>query len=55
MPNVASEQGWDQITALESLLRKGGYQGGYESIKDRFIKIRRYQSVKFGMDYSEYL
>jgi len=55
LPNVAPEQGWTQVQALESLLLKAGYQQGFDSVKDRFIKIRRYQSVKYGMGYAEYL
>lgn len=55
LPHVASEQGWTQIQAIESLLLKAGYKGGYASVQDRFVKTRRYQSVKFGMEYAEYL
>ena len=29
LPNVAPEQGWDQITTLEHLVHKAGWKGGF--------------------------
>ena len=55
LPNVAPEQGWDQVKTLEALVRKAGYHGGFQKVKDHFILIRRYQSLKFGIDYTEYI
>lgn len=55
LPNVAPEQGWDQETTLEHLVAKGGYQGGFKSVRECFKLIRRYQSLKFGMKYEEFL
>ena len=54
LPNVAPEQGWDQIATLEALVKKSGYNGSFKSVQSRFTSIRRYQSIKFGMDYSQY-
>ena len=55
LPNVAPEQGWTtQTETLEYLIRKAGYRGGFESVKNNFTKVRRYQSIKFGLDYAEY-
>ena len=42
LPNVAPEQGWDIRATLESLCKKAGYHGGYESVKDKFKLVRRY-------------
>mmetsp|Transcript_53085 Transcript_53085/g.72701 ORF Transcript_53085/g.72701 Transcript_53085/m.72701 type:complete len:162 (+) Transcript_53085:56-541(+) len=42
LPNVAPEQGWNQTETLEYLCRKAGYRGGFESVKDKFTKIKRY-------------
>ena len=43
LPHVASEQGWDQREALDSLLKKAGfYDGGLEDVMNSFILIRRY-------------
>ena len=42
LPNVASEQGWDQVTTLEHLVAKAGWKGGFQAVKDKFILIRTY-------------
>lgn len=55
LPHVASEQGWDQTEALNSLLRKAGYKGTLDDVIDKFSLIRRYQSFKFKLDYSDYI
>ena len=55
LPNVAPEQGWNQLKTLEALCRKAGYHGGFESVRENFILIRRYQSIKFGIDYSDFI
>mmetsp|Transcript_2214 Transcript_2214/g.3094 ORF Transcript_2214/g.3094 Transcript_2214/m.3094 type:complete len:254 (+) Transcript_2214:322-1083(+) len=55
LPEVAREQGWDQQVAVQSLIRKAGYDG---SIKDGLLKkIRctRYQSSKHRLTYQEYV
>ena len=55
LPNVAPEQNWNQEQALASLLKKAGYFGSFELIRDRFVMIRRYQSIKFGLDYADFV
>ena len=42
LPNVAPEQGWDKRTTLEHLCAKAGYRGGFDSVRDTFVLIRRY-------------
>ena len=42
LPNVASEQGWNQITTLEHLIQKAGYYGSLQSVNAHFVLIRRY-------------
>ncbi len=43
LPHVASEQGWDQREALDSLLKKAGfYDGCLEDVMSSFVLIRRY-------------
>lgn len=54
LPNVAPEQGWDVTTTLDHLIKKAGYYGSFESVRTKFVLVRRYQSLKFGLDYSEY-
>lgn len=53
LPEVAEEEGWDQMTTLKYLVHKAGYKGELEKILNS-IKGRRYQSVKTFLSYSEY-
>ncbi|RZC39400.1 AMMECR1-like protein [Asbolus verrucosus] len=46
LPEVASEQGWDQLQTIDSLLRKGGYKAVISNEVRRSIKLTRYQSEK---------
>jgi len=54
LPKVASEQGWDQIQTIDSLLRKGGYRGFISNEVRESIKLTRYQSSETHMTYGEY-
>ena len=54
LPEVAAEENWDVETTLNYLVRKGGYNGNYDTIKeDEWKQIKRYQSLKFEMKYSD--
>jgi len=55
LPEVAPEQGWDQIQTIDSLLRKGGYKGSVTPDIRRTIKLTRYQSEKISVSYQDYL
>ncbi|KAK2181426.1 hypothetical protein NP493_399g01026 [Ridgeia piscesae] len=55
LPEVASEQGWDQVQTIESLLRKGGYKGPLTADVYKSIRLTRYQSEKLTMSYSDYI
>ncbi|KAI4484496.1 hypothetical protein M0804_007062 [Polistes exclamans] len=46
LPDVAPEQGWDQIQTIDSLLHKGGYKGLVTPDIRRSVKLTRYQSEK---------
>ena len=50
LPEVAEEQGWDQVTTLEYLVDKAGYSKGFKSVKS-LIKARTYESIKYKMSY----
>ncbi|KAF6213609.1 hypothetical protein GE061_011330 [Apolygus lucorum] len=54
LPEVATEQGWDQIQTIDSLLRKGGFKGIVTPDIRRGIKLTRYQSEKVSVGYQEY-
>ena len=42
LPNVASEQEWNQQETLMSLLKKAGFNGHIDLVINRFVLIRRY-------------
>lgn len=52
---MAAEQGWTKIQAVDSLLRKGGYQEKITEHLRRTLKVTRYQSEKFTLTYDEYI
>lgn len=54
LPNIATEQGWDQIQTIDSLLRKGGYKAHITPEMRRSIKLTRYQSEVISASYNEY-
>lgn len=54
LPEVASEQGWDQQEAVLSLMRKSGYDGTVTHDMLRGVKTTRYQSSKYRLTYDEY-
>ncbi|KAJ3388922.1 AMME syndrome candidate protein 1 protein [Entophlyctis sp. JEL0112] len=54
LPEVAEEQGWSHVEAVDSLLRKGGYM---RKITEEFrvrVKVTRYRSLKQTITYEEY-
>jgi len=55
LPEVPSEQGWDKIATIDSLLRKGGFKGAVTPEVRRGIRLVRYQSEKMTMGYQDYL
>ncbi|XP_022956210.1 uncharacterized protein At2g38710-like isoform X2 [Cucurbita moschata] len=55
LPEVAAHEGWSKIEAIDSLIRKAGYNGAItESLRKR-IRLTRYQSTLFTMHYGEYV
>lgn len=63
LPEVASEQGWNQITTLISLLRKAGYKVNIgNKMPEEYIqefgpklKVTTYESSKMSMSFPEFL
>ncbi|CDW86830.1 UNKNOWN [Stylonychia lemnae] len=55
LPHIAKEQEWDQVKTIESLLQKAGYQHKLEDVMDKFVLLRRYQSIKFRVSYEDYM
>lgn len=55
LPEVAAHEGWTKVEAIDSLMRKAGFNGVItESLRKR-IRLTRYQSTKFTMPYGEYI
>lgn len=53
LPEVAEDEGWDQKTTLQYLIRKAGYRGSLEGVFNN-IEVTRYQSIKKTISYDEY-
>ncbi|KAF7561840.1 hypothetical protein G7046_g2318 [Stylonectria norvegica] len=54
LPDVASEQGWNQDETLFSLVRKSGWLGSRSRWKSLGLKITRYQGKKTTLEYADY-
>ncbi|KAG4066283.1 hypothetical protein HA402_000507 [Bradysia odoriphaga] len=54
LPEVAIEQGWDQIQTIDALLRKGGFLGRITPEIRQYLQLIRYRTQKVEMGYSEY-
>ncbi|XP_073124886.1 uncharacterized protein At2g38710 [Henckelia pumila] len=55
LPEVAAHEGWTKIEAVDSLMRKAGYNGPITEPLRRRIRLTRYQSTLFTMRYSDYV
>lgn len=54
LPDVIPDQNWDKIEAIDSLLRKGGFQGRITQSVRESIRLKRYQSSKLEVTYDQY-
>lgn len=54
LPDVIPEQGWDKVEAIESAMRKAGWDGDIDEQLRQSIRLRRYQSRKITVSWSEY-
>ena len=54
LPEVAAEQGWDQTAAIDSLIRKAGYQAKITPTLLARITCTRYQSSKYALEFANY-
>jgi AMMECR1 domain-containing protein len=52
---VIPEQGWTKLEALESAMRKAGWDGPIDEAMLENVKLRRYQSRKVMVTWDEYL
>ena len=51
LPEVASEQGWNNVETLEHLMRKGGFEGPIYENDRKAVVIERFQSSKINMSF----
>ncbi|CAI5458092.1 unnamed protein product [Closterium sp. Yama58-4] len=55
LPEVALHEGWTKIEAVDSLIRKAGYNGPITDTLRRKLRVTRYQSSIFTLHYEEYV
>jgi hypothetical protein len=55
LPEVAPEQGWDHIDALDSAIRKAGWSGRISEDLRRRVRVRRYQSRKCVVGWEDFV
>mmetsp|Transcript_22064 Transcript_22064/g.32601 ORF Transcript_22064/g.32601 Transcript_22064/m.32601 type:complete len:242 (-) Transcript_22064:2049-2774(-) len=55
LPEVATEQKWDKVQTVESLIRKAGYSGIIDENFLKSIRCQRYKSSKCRVSYQEYV
>jgi len=55
LPEVSSEQGWDQEETVVNLLRKGGYRSRITKEYLETIKTQRYRSEKLSITYDDWV
>jgi len=54
LPEVAVEQGWSKVEAIDSAIRKAGWDGRISEDLRRSISLRRYQSRHCVVSWDEY-
>lgn len=55
LPEVAAHEGWTKLEAIDSLMRKAGFDGIITDSLRKRIRLTRYQSTVYTMHYSEYV
>ncbi|GLT57038.1 hypothetical protein SLA2020_300410 [Shorea laevis] len=55
LPEIAAHEGWTKVEAIDSLMRKAGYNGAITELLRKRIKLTRYQSTIFTMPYGDYI
>jgi len=55
LPEVAPDQGWEHIDAIDSAIRKAGWNGRISEDLRRSVRVRRYQSRKYVVGWDEFV
>jgi len=54
LPEIASEQNWDHVETIDSLLRKGGYKSPITNDLRNQLSVTRYQSEKMTKSFHDW-
>jgi AMMECR1 domain-containing protein len=55
LPDVASQQGWTKVEAIDSAIRKAGFDGVINTAVRASLRVTRYQSRKVELDYEAWM
>ncbi|GBG63959.1 hypothetical protein CBR_g39962 [Chara braunii] len=55
LPEVAEQEGWTKLETIDSLVRKAGYMGPITDSLRRKLRITRYQSSLYTLNYKDYV
>jgi len=55
LPEIAPSQGWSKVEAVDSAIRKAGWEGRIGEELRRAVKLRRYQSRKIAVGWDDYV
>lgn len=55
LPGVIPEQGWTQVEAVDSAIRKAGWSGAISEDLRRSVRLRRYQSRVCAVTWDDYV
>ena len=55
LPEVAPDQGWEHIDAIDSAIRKAGWNGRISEDLRRAVRVRRYRSRKCVVGWDEFV
>jgi len=55
LPHVIPEQGWTKLEAVESAMRKAGWDGPIDEAMLMSVRLKRYQSRQVTVTWVEYV
>ena len=55
LPEVAPDQGWEHIDAIDSAIRKAGWNGRISEDLRRAVRVRRYRSRKCVVSWDQFV
>ncbi|EPQ27751.1 uncharacterized protein PFL1_04888 [Pseudozyma flocculosa PF-1] len=55
LPDVIPDQGWSKVEAIDSAIRKAGWNGRITDATRRSLRVRRYRSEKMAKTYRDFV